>query len=94
MYLPHKNHKFLLEALNLIKTKFNKNINVVFCGNNPKVFGNLNILKNYAIENLINQITFLNFIEDEDLPYLYLNSSALIMISQIGPSNIPPWGRI
>ena len=92
MYLPHKNHKFLLEALNLIKTKFNKNINVVFCGNNPKVFGNLSILKNYAIEkNLINQITFLNFIEDEDLPYLYLNSSALIMVSQIGPSNIPPW---
>ena len=34
---------------------------------------------------------FLNFVKDEDLPYLYEDSLALVMPSLIGPTNIPPW---
>ena len=41
--------------------------------------------------NLEKEITFLNFVNDEYLPYLYIDSSILIMPSLIGPTNIPPW---
>ena len=92
MYLAHKNHLILLKAINYIKKENNIIINLVFCGNNPKLFGNLNILKKYVKENnLDDQVNFLNFVTDEELPYLYFNSLALAMLSSIGPSNIPPW---
>lgn len=92
MYLAHKNHLNLLKAINYIKKENNIKINLVCCGNNPKLFGNLNILKKYVKENnLDDQANFLNFVSDEELPYLYFNSLALTMLSSIGPSNIPPW---
>ena len=34
---------------------------------------------------------FLDFVENEYLPYLYLNSLALAMPTFSGPTNIPPW---
>ena len=41
--------------------------------------------------NLNNEIIFLDFVKDEDLPFLYLNSIALTMPTFSGPTNIPPW---
>ena len=32
---------------------------------------------------------FLEFVKDEYLPYLYIDSSILVMPSLIGPTNIP-----
>ncbi len=37
------------------------------------------------------KIIFLNFVSDDDLPYLYINSIALVMPTLMGPTNIPPW---
>ena len=36
-------------------------------------------------------MNFLDFVDDEYLPYLYLDASLLVMPSLIGPTNIPPW---
>jgi len=89
MYLPHKNHKNLFKALDIIKNK-NKILNLVCCGNDN--IGYLKSLKNYVqSKKLEDQILFLDFIKDEYLPYLYNNCSMLVMTSLIGPTNIPPW---
>ncbi len=89
MYLPHKNHKNLIDALKILKVKFKTNLNIVFCGND---IGYLNGLKKYVNkENLTDLVYFLDFVHDEYLPYLYLDASLLVMPSLIGPTNIPPW---
>ena len=36
-------------------------------------------------------ITFLNFVDDNQLPYLYLDAFLLAMPTLMGPANIPPW---
>ena len=88
MYFPHKNHKNLFKALDIIKNK-NKILNLVCCGNDV---GYLKSLKDYVkSKKLEDQILFLDFIKDEYLPYLYNNCSMLVMTSLVGPTNIPPW---
>lgn len=90
MYLPHKNHQLLIDAIEELKKESNINQpNLVFCGNDV---GYLTNLKKYVEKkNLKERIFFLNFIDDEELPYLYYGSTALVMPSLIGPTNIPPW---
>lgn len=89
MYLPHKNHITLINALKLLKEIYKINTSIVFCGND---IGYLDNLKNYALKSgLIDDIYFLDFVDDEYLPYLYLDASVLVMPTLIGPTNIPPW---
>ena len=90
MYLPHKNHRTLIEALYILKkSNRHQNLKLVCCGND---IGYLKNLKNFVNKkNLEKEIVFLNFVKDEYLPYLYLDSSILVMPSLIGPTNIPPW---
>ena len=89
MYFPHKNHKTLIDALAKLKDKKIENISLVCCGNDN---GYLKNLKKYVNKkNLSEKIKFLDYVDDEDLPSLYLNSSILVMTSLIGPTNIPPW---
>ena len=88
MYFPHKNHKTLFNAIELLKNK-NKKFNLVCCGNDV---GYLKLLKKFIkLRNLNDQVFFLDYVDDSDLPYLYINSSMLVMTSLIGPTNIPPW---
>ena len=90
MYLPHKNHKTLIEALEILKKdNVNQNLKLVCCGNDIGYLENLKLFsKKLGLEK---EIIFLDFVEDKHLPYLYLDSSMLIMPSLIGPTNIPPW---
>ena len=88
MYFPHKNHKLIIDAIQILN-KRNINLNAVFCGQDK---GYQNNLKNYCNEkNISERFIFLNFVKEEELPYLYCNSLALVMPSLIGPTNIPPW---
>ena len=90
MYLPHKNHKTLIEALEVLKKEnANQHLKLVCCGNDIGYLENLKLFsKKLGLEK---EIIFLDFVKDEYLPYLYLDSSMLIMPSLIGPTNIPPW---
>ena len=89
MYLPHKNHISVIDALKILKVKNSKNLKLVFCGND---IGYLQNLKDYTKKlNLDKDVIFLNFVKDEYLPYLYHDSFVLVMPSLIGPTNIPPW---
>ena len=89
MYLPHKNHKYIIDAIKILRTKHKINLSAVFCGSDK---GYLNRIKKYSISQEQNQyINFLDYVANEDMPYLYLNSLALTMPTFSGPTNMPPW---
>ena len=89
MYLPHKNHKYIIDVLDILNINQKLDISAVFCGSDK---GYLKNLKEYSKKkNLSDKIKFLDFVKDEELPYLYINSLALVMPTLIGPTNIPPW---
>jgi glycosyltransferase involved in cell wall biosynthesis len=89
MYLPHKNHKYVIDVITLIKSEYKIELHAVFCGSDK---GYLKKIKKYAYDKKANEnIIFLDFVEGEHLPYLYLNSLALVMPTLSGPTNIPPW---
>ena len=89
MYLPHKNHKYIIDTIKIINSKIDFNLSAVFCGSDK---GYLNKIKKYASdEGLSDKIYFLGYVDDIHLPYIYLNSLALTMPTFSGPTNIPPW---
>jgi glycosyltransferase involved in cell wall biosynthesis len=89
MYLPHKNHKSLVDALKILKFDYNLDINIVCTGSDV---GYLSEIKEYSIKNKVNNnIFFLDFVDNKALPYLYLNSIALIFPVLAGPTFTPPW---
>tara|TARA_B110000259_G_scaffold182897_1_gene227248 strand:+ start:4627 stop:5853 length:1227 start_codon:yes stop_codon:yes gene_type:complete len=89
MYFPHKNHKYIIDAIKILRTKHKINLSAVFCGSDK---GYLERIKKYSASQKQDQhIHFLDFVTDDDMPYLYLNSFALTMPSFSGPTNIPPW---
>jgi len=89
MYLPHKNQKYIIDTLKILNSKHGVNLSAVFCGSDK---GYLSGLKKYALkQGQEKDIHFLDFVEDEHMPYLYLNSLALAMPTFSGPTNIPPW---
>jgi len=89
MFLPHKNHKYVIDTIKILKTEHQINLNAVFCGTDK---GYLKKIKKYVDEQQLKEnILFLNFVEGEHLPYLYFNSIALTMPTFSGPTNIPPW---
>jgi len=89
MYLPHKNHKTIIDVLVNLKKNYRKIFEVVFCGND---IGYLkNIIKYSKEKGVYDQIKFLNFVDDNVLPYLYHESNLVLMTHISGPTMIPPW---
>ena len=89
MYLPHKNHKYVIDTIRIMKSEYQIDLHAVFCGSDK---GYLKKIKKYVHDKKESKnIIFLDFVEGEHLPYLYLNSLALVMPTLSGPTNIPPW---
>ena len=87
-FWKHKNHKNLIEALEILKTKHKVKIDLVLVGAKKNYYLNvLDVIKKYGLEN---QIHYFNYVQNDELVYLYKNAFALIMTSTLGPTNIPP----
>ena len=87
-FWSHKNHAYILQGLNVLNKKYDITINAVFSGGDN---GNLQYIKQLVEElNLSEQVDFIGFIENEEMPYVYASSIALVMPSYFGPTNIPP----
>lgn len=87
-FWPHKNHIYILDGLKLLKEKYKVKIHAVFAGSNK---GNLSfVLKNVSELGLADQVHYIGFVEDKELPYLYAQALALVMPTYFGPTNIPP----
>ena len=85
-YWPHKNHKIILEAVSLLKDKGIEK-NFVFCGHD---MGNLKFLRKKVTElNIEKNFIFFDFLENDQVDYLYKNCDAVVMPTFFGPTNIP-----
>lgn len=83
-----KNHIYILKALKTLKDKYSLFIDAVFCGSD---MGNLKHVLAKAKEFAISeQVRYLGFVDDHDIPLLYKNALALVMPTYFGPTNIPP----
>lgn len=87
-FWSHKNHIYILEAIKIMKEKFNVDIDAIFTGND---YGNLNYILEYSKKiNVYKQIHYLGFVEAKLIPNLYRQSIALVMPTYFGPTNLPP----
>ncbi len=87
-FWSHKNHIYILEGLKLLKEKYKVKIHAVFAGSDK---GNLPlILKKARNLDIADQVHYIGFVEDRELPYLYMQALALVMPTYFGPTNIPP----
>lgn len=87
-FWPHKNHRYILEGLKILKDQYKLKINAVFSGSDQ---GNLKFILNKARElGLQEQVFYIGFAAPREIPYLYQQALALVMPTYLGPTNIPP----
>ena len=86
-FWPHKNHINLLKALKIL-TDRGEIIDLILSGTKDREY---RTLKEYVSNNnLIGQVKFSGYINDQELVDLYRNALALVMPTFYGPTNIPP----
>jgi len=87
-FWPHKNHAYILDALSYLRERDGYVVHAAFSGGDR---GNLAYLKAKVRDlDLDDQVHFLGFIDDADIPPLYQRAAALVMPTYFGPTNIPP----
>jgi len=74
----HKNHKRLLLAIDTIKKKYNKNINLICTGNITPFYTDmlLPLIKELDLDNTVH---FLSVVSDEELYRLYKRAKAVVV---------------
>ncbi len=84
----HKNHIYVLNALELLKNKYEIKVDFYFCGSDK---GNLKHINDHAKKlNIQDQVKYLGFLNNMQIKKYYENAFALIMPTYFGPSNYPP----
>lgn len=87
-FWAHKNHTYILRALALYTQRYLKKIPLVLCGTDK---GNFDFVMQTASDlGILDQIHCLGFVPDSDMPYLYKKSTALVMPTYFGLTNLPP----
>ena len=86
-FWEHKNHKALVSAAALLKREI-PDLNLVFVGSKKNGYPSTIELVRHL--DLTNNIHFLGYVPDSDMPELYLRARALLMPTYYGPTNIPP----
>ena len=87
-FWAHKNHVYILKAMALLKKKHDTELYAVFSGSDN---GNLDyvlaVAESLGIKHLVK---YVGFVPNEEIPYLYRQSLALVMPTYFGPTNLPP----
>lgn len=87
-FWAHKNHIYILKALNILRNESSILLGVIFSGGDQ---GNLSYIKDMAKKfNIESQVRFAGFVPNEEMVYLYSQSLALVMPTYFGPTNMPP----
>jgi len=85
----HKNHIKLLEALSLLRNKYNTIVPLILVGSKKNNFNN--VMKAINKLNLERQVKYLGYVPDEEMPYLYKLSTALVMPTLFESVSMPIW---
>jgi glycosyltransferase involved in cell wall biosynthesis len=83
----HKNHRLIVKALDLLKSKCKITLTAVFTGSKQGEYDNIVALASRL--GVLNQIGFLGYVPDEDMRGLYQAALALVMPTYLGPTNVP-----
>ena len=84
---PHKNHINLLEAYVILKEKYHVNPGLVFTGDEKKQTEE--IRRFILAHNLMEDVRYLGYRPQEDMPYIYANASMLVFPSLFEGFGIP-----
>ena len=85
----HKNHMRLLESIALLKDKHNLIIPLMLTGSKQNSFDPvMHKIRELMLEG---QVKYLGYVPDNDMPYLYKLSTALIMPSLFESVSMPIW---
>jgi hypothetical protein len=86
-FWPHKNHAYIVEAVNFLIKKNNFDINFLFTGNDQ---GNLKYIESLINQNkLENRIKVFNYLDDNQIISIYLNCFSVCMPTYVGRSSLP-----
>jgi len=85
----HKNHINLIRAIKLIKNKYGQDIPLILVGSIKNNFRN--VIKEIHKLELSQQVRYLGYVPDEDMPYLYKLATALVMPTLFESVSIPIW---
>ncbi len=86
-FWEHKNHKHLINAIAKLK-KILPDIKLMLAGSKKNAYDS--VIKLVQELGLVDDIIFLGYVPDEDMPELYRRARALVMPTYYGPTNIPP----
>jgi len=87
-FWAHKNHVYLLEGLKCLEEKYGLKVGAIFSGGDQ---GNLAHIRRITEDlGLSDCVRFAGFVPNEEIPYLYKQSLALVMPTYFGPTNLPP----
>jgi glycosyltransferase involved in cell wall biosynthesis len=86
-FFPHKNHRYIIDAVRILKEKKNVNISVVFCGADR---GSLSFVKEIIdTAELSEDFHIYNYLSDAEVIALYKNACALVMPTYVARSTLP-----
>ena len=86
-FWPHKNHKYIIDAIDFAVNNCKEDLHVVFSGYDK---GNLKYIKNQIkSKNIENNVKIFNYLSNDQIISLYLNSTALVMPTFVGHSTLP-----
>lgn len=88
----HKNHHLIVQALRLIRDRSGEAIPVVLCGAYTDAVRAATFIEVMALAEELgvrDQIHYLGWVPDRDVPALYRLSAGLVMPTFFGPTNIP-----
>ncbi len=88
-FIEDKNHINLLRALRYIKDKYNLEIPLILVGSKKNNFEN--VMKEIQNLGLNQQVKYLGYVPDEDMPYLYKLATALVMPTLFESVSMPIW---
>ena len=86
-FWEHKNHKNLIKAVVLLKHEL-PDLKLVLAGTKKNAYDAVVSLVHEL--HLAEDVLFLGYVPNEDIPELYRRARALIMPTYFGPTNIPP----
>jgi len=85
----HKNHINLIKSIYLIRGRYKEDMVLVLAGSKKDNFEN--VMREIQSLNLSKQVKYIGYVPDEDMPYLYRLSTALVMPTLFESVSMPIW---